>query len=214
MMNNHRGFTLLELLLATVLSTVLMVGVLAVITTLGAPALDAAEPGQPASPVGDQTLAALQRLLAGDIDHARQILTVERDRFVLIGSSMLGGADRRRVHRPVRVTYRLERIDGHTWLIRTQAALDVLDNQNIQHELVCRDVQGFELVSIKSEAPVGDSDQAGESGQTDTGDDESTPPGEQIKSRRDVAWHLRVWTDTQHESTFDRLVTIQREVGP
>jgi prepilin-type N-terminal cleavage/methylation domain-containing protein len=143
-MTGARAFTLLELLVATALSAILMVGVLAVVADLGAAAVAAQEKADPAAPLGPQALEAWVRLLREDLRHARTVVADKEGELVLVGYGALDAA-RQRTHRPVRVLYRIEEVRGRPWVTRRQAALDCLTNQNVQRDLVCGGVTRFEL---------------------------------------------------------------------
>jgi len=146
------GFTLLELLLATVLATVLMVGVMAVVTDLGVSRSHIQPPpaGSDASKTGAkiEPLDAWARLLCEDIRHASAINTSRKGVLALTGYNALDPSRLRRTHRPVRVLYEFRDIDGRKWIIRRQTALDVLTNQNVRRDLVCCGVSRFELTPI------------------------------------------------------------------
>jgi hypothetical protein len=155
-MRVRTGFTLLELLLATVLSVVLMMGVLAVLTDLstGSQTFVASEASE--SPVQRRVLEAWAELLRGDLSHAQSIEACKPNRVVLRGSGALDNRARSRTHRPVEIHYELRRIQGRTWLVRRQRALDVLSNRNVQRDLVCTGVSKFELVAEGGIALSGD----------------------------------------------------------
>ena len=182
-MSSRRGFTLLEMLLATVLSVMLMVGVLAVIASLGTAAGKAGGQPVPAADAMDGWL----RLLQEDLNLAVKVDTSRSNELTLIGYAALDGLGRERTHRPVRVLYRFEEVGGRRWLIRRQALLDVASNQNVQRDLVCNGVSRFELMP----APV-----------------ESAQWG--LKS---TLWRLRMWTDDQAKPSRECIVTLRPAQG-
>lgn len=148
MMNTPRAFTLMELLLALVLSAVLMMGVLAVVTNLGSPGLSASSTNAAADGAGTTVppeIDAWVELLRGDLAHASHV-SARPDRIALTGYGALDTASCERTHRAVAVLYALEDIDGRRWLVRRQAALDVLTNRNRQRDLVCTGIERFSLV--------------------------------------------------------------------
>ncbi len=146
-MTHRRGFTLLELLLATVLSVMLMLGVLAVVTDLSTvPETVASREDRSAAPQ-TQTLDAWVRLLRGDLAHAIHIDAASASRIEMLGSGALDERGRSRTHRPVKVSYFLETLDGQQWLVRRQIAQDSLAVRAIQRDLLCRGVQRFELIA-------------------------------------------------------------------
>ena len=151
-MNSRRGFTLLEMLLATVLSVMLMVGVLAVIAGLGTAASKAGDQPVPAADAIDGWL----RLLQEDLNLAVKIDASRSNELTLTGYAALDEPGRERTHRPARVLYRFEDVGGRRWLIRRQALLDLATNQNVQRDLVCSGLSRFELVPTPMEAARSD----------------------------------------------------------
>jgi hypothetical protein len=186
-MNNPRGFTLVELLLATVLATILMIGVLAVITNLGARGI-VADGGRSLEGLSEsQAEEACVRLLREDLDQAISADATKSNVLRLSGYGALDARGREWTHRPVNVVYAIEEIDGRPWLTRRQEAMDVLVQNNVQRDLVCSVVR-FEL----AKTPPANKDAPGE-------------------GRR--AWRLRLWTTDGAEPSFDRFVTIATEDG-
>ncbi len=149
-MSASRGFTLLELLMATVLSALLMVGVLAVVADLGADGLSgglsAAAEAASSRAAGEDAVEHWLGLLREDLQHAAETNMLGESEVELIGCLALDADRRRRTHRPVRVVYRIADVAGRSWLVRRQEALDVLTNRHVQRDLVCRDIRRFELV--------------------------------------------------------------------
>jgi hypothetical protein len=142
--SNPRAFTLLELLLATALTTVLMIGVLAVVADLGAPEAAA---GHVPDGERDRAFEACLDLLHEDLGHAVAVDASRANELTLVGYAALDAAGRERTHRPVRVRYTLEQIDGRSWLVRRQDALDVRTNRTVQRDLVCCGFTGFRLIA-------------------------------------------------------------------
>jgi prepilin-type N-terminal cleavage/methylation domain-containing protein len=198
-MSRRRAFTLIEMLLATVLATVLMVGVLAVVTDLGASGMasekragaavdksvglaggsaQAAKTGLDA-----EALEAWIRLLREDIGQAFRTEPPQDSRFSLTGYGALDARSRERTPRPVTVLYAIEEVGGRLWLVRRQAALDVMTDQNIQRDLVCGGIVRFQVVR------EGDEQGGGRAGA--------------------VAWRLLAWVADQPEPACDRLITVR-----
>ncbi len=150
-MSHRRAFTLLELMLASALSALLMVGVLAVVADLGASG------GIQQVQLGDdqQPLEACAAVIRDDLVHASKVYESATDELTLFGYGALDAAGRRRTHRPVLVQYRFERIGDRRWLVRRQASLDVLSNQNVQRDLVCAAVAKFEVTPRDGPAAPG-----------------------------------------------------------
>jgi hypothetical protein len=146
-MTASRGFTLLELLLATVLSVMLMLGVLAVVTDLSTDPATIPSRSQTDAARQRQTLDAWVRLLRGDLTHAIQVRADTASRVEMLGSGALDERGRSRTHRPVKVSYSLVTLDGQRWLIRRQTAQDSLVAHATQRDLICRGVRRFELVA-------------------------------------------------------------------
>jgi hypothetical protein len=151
-MTSARGFTLLELLLATVLSVMLMLGVLAVVTDLTTDPRTVGSQDANSELLQTRTIDAWVRVLRGDLSHAIQIDASQPGRVVMLGSGALDDRGRDRTHRPVQVVYSLETVGGRRWLVRRQALQDVLTAHNIQRDLVCSGVRRFELVPQGAES--------------------------------------------------------------
>ena len=155
-MTKAPGFTLLELCIAIMLSSVLMIGVLAVITDLQNTTLadDDDDPPRGREEFGgdatdmESALNGLVELLRDDLKHAGMIEVVRTGEVALTGYCALDKPRCERVHRPVRVVYALENMAGRSWLVRRQEYLDVATNRHVQRDLVCSGVRRFELVSM------------------------------------------------------------------
>lgn len=219
--------------MASVLSTVLMVGVLAVVTRLGAPVVDPRGQEPPGVALEAEVVEAWAGLLREDLSHASQIEMLKNNELMIVGYGALNAQVRERTHRPVRVFYKTELIGGRWWLVRRQAALDVLTNQNIQRDLVCSGVRRFELIqemkSLKSETdgifkadvvttgyPKMDEEDATdglprESRTTATESVDGEDEGDREKSV--VVWRLRVWPDDQGGPAYDRVVAMRVNGG-
>jgi hypothetical protein len=151
-----RAFTLLEMVLATALTVLLMFGVLAVTVEMQPATIGSGSSRETTdSAVGytdDQRinpgmLEAWVELITADMANAQRIEQTPSGRIVLTGYCAIDGRNYQRMHRPVRVFYRVTSIDGQTWVVREQAALDVLNNRNIRIDLVCPGIRRFALVS-------------------------------------------------------------------
>ncbi|MCC7409032.1 MAG: prepilin-type N-terminal cleavage/methylation domain-containing protein [Phycisphaeraceae bacterium] len=148
------GFTLVEVLGATVLLSLLMLASLNVTVGLHrqARALTVMENARPG---WQQDLVAL---LTYDLTHAQQVEMNPRTQMLTFrgGFSHLDADTRRPHHRPVEVAYQLIEIDDSTpaadentrprWLVRKQVNLDDLSNRNTWSDLVCGGVKRFRLV--------------------------------------------------------------------
>lgn len=202
-MKGRQGFTMLELLLATVLSVLLMIGVLAVVTRLGASkAVDvnakSTDSGMALQAGPDEaTIDAWVWLLRHDLNHARGVDGSQPNVIEITGYFALDRARREQTHRPVRINYVVEQIDGRPWLVRREMALDVLTNQNVRRELLCVGVSRFELVQ-SSGAAGGLVDSSLRHAQSHEGE-----------AQGGAIWRLRVWSDQGTKPTYDRIVTVR-----
>lgn len=145
-MTKPRAFTLLEVLLATVLLTSLMVGALAVISRVWSEGLSTTEPadGNPRSAA--HSVEAWAELLREDIELALAIRSHRPDEIMLIGPCGIDARSMVRTHRPVLVLYALQNINGKRWMVRQQAALDVPNELVLQSDLVLCCVSRIELL--------------------------------------------------------------------
>lgn len=130
------GFTLVEMLLATALTAVLLVAVLRATVSIARThraisekAGDTARQiyGGEAWMVGGRARAraSLHELVRDDLIHATQVRRTQRG-VVIVGYTMLDPATRERTHMPCRVEYRVVRGEkpGDTpWLVRDQVLL-------------------------------------------------------------------------------------------
>jgi prepilin-type N-terminal cleavage/methylation domain-containing protein len=191
-MRTARGFTLLEMMIATVLSSVLLIGVLAVVANLGksANAVGLGRSEDFAAVSGAEAVRAWEPLLRDDMAGAAAVDATKANELTLVGYGALDATSRRRVHRPVRVVYEIAELDGRRWLIRRQTALDVLTDQNVQRDLVCSGVTRFALARV-AEAPGA-----------------TTSPSGKGWSR----WRLQVWMDGA-EPVLDRTFAAQAAGG-
>jgi hypothetical protein len=188
-MKNSRGFTLVEMLLATVLTTILMVGVLAVITTLGTRGA-VADGARPLEGLSDaQAAEACARLVREDLDVATHIDATKTGELRLSGYGALDARSRERTGRPVNIRYAVEEIDGRPWLVRRQESLDAVGRDDILQDLVCAGVRRMELVKTPPDLKDG-------------------PPVEGPR-----AWRLRLWTSDAAEPTFDFFMGLAPEGG-
>lgn len=186
-MNRRAGFTLLELLLATVLTAVLMVGVLAVISRVWGPA-DSASDSVPGLSIGD----AVVRVLGDDLAQARTIDTTDAG-LVLMSYGALDREGYSRTQRPVRIAYAVQDIGGRTWLVRSEQALDEGSNARVSRDLVASGVTRIDLTPPAIAEPLIDSDDA-------------DPPV-------DALWRLRVWSVGQAEPAIDRSLVLRRALA-
>ncbi len=162
----QRGLTLVELLLASALATVLMVGVLAVVTnlTMTERALNPLR-GESNKNVAMalEELDAWAAVLRGDLNHAGRIHRLQGGEIELVTYQSLQGEAREAVHRPVLVRYEMETINERSWVVRRQSGLDGGAAGTIRRsDLVGMGVKRFELVPTG----YGGNRRLGESGAT------------------------------------------------
>lgn len=133
----RKAFTILELLAATALTAVLMTAVLKVVGSLGrsraALALHA-----DVAPWRADLFDTIRR----DLSNSAQA-NFRPDGMVLIGHGAIDPATMSTIDQPVTVTYRLADVDGHCWLVRTQAARGGPTDAPAWSELLCPDVAAF-----------------------------------------------------------------------
>lgn len=131
----NNAFTMVELLAATVLSTLLFVTALAVIRSL-------------ASTVPKENFApqswtpAARRQLEWDVTNA---VVIRRDDhgLILAGYDSLDPQTLLPNHLPVTVVYSMKTIDSRIWLVREQTSLDPLLTTLNFSEPICGDVKSF-----------------------------------------------------------------------
>jgi len=150
MKNRAAGFTLLELLLATVLCSMVMVGVLSMITRILADstvvsAAGLKHDGERSPGPADFAVDAWVGLLADDLRHAMQVTADEPGRLVIVGYHALQDVGRSSVHAPVRVHYEMQMIGSTRWMVRRQVALNAATNEHVQRDLVCAGVTRWQL---------------------------------------------------------------------
>lgn len=197
-MPNPRGFTLIEMLLATVLTAVLMVGVLAVIAQISSPLQRAEKTAQAEiSPIDQDTVVSV---LYADLAQARTIQTPP-NRLHLMGYSSLDPQLRTRTQRPVKIQYLIEEVAGQPWLIRVEHALDADGSIASQTELVAQGVTRILLDPPVDDPPAVLRASVGHR----TVEDDSELPGEGL-------WRLRLWTQGQAPS-IDRSLVIRRDAA-
>lgn len=172
--------------MATVLMSLLMVGVLAVVATLGKAEIAAGVQAHATAALPAEAMDALVNLLREDLSQAVDVES-QANELAVTGYTALGGAARESTHRPARVSYGFEDVAGRRWLVRRQAAMDVLTTQNAQRDLVCSGVTRFHLTRLAGAAR----------------------PQEQTAGSRRVGsgvWRLQVWTDGRDQPICDRVV--------
>ena len=145
----RNGFTLVEMLGATLLSALLMAAILSVVTSLGRTqrAFDSA------TAAADDSADVLA-LLRFDLANARDV-DVDPNKLTIRGVGGLTRDTLRPTHRPAEVAYELEEVAGRRWLVRSQRELDVLSNRRPMRRPLRADVTGFacELLGEEPDVP-------------------------------------------------------------
>ena len=144
--NAHSGMTLVELLAALAIASVVLVAALTVTATLTR-AEAAAKQGSERSSI----LEGLRRVLAMDLAHAERSRS-DKTGFSLQTHAALDGA-LEVTHVPAEVAYRVVDTGGRRWLVRSQQAL----GGKQQSELLAANVEGIELLTGITSANVSDS---------------------------------------------------------
>jgi hypothetical protein len=195
----RRAFTLVEMLLATSLLALLMIGLLAVITDFTASAqilqlntLSKTD-NEETNPRPDaQSLDAFVRILQDDLQHAQTVDAKRENQLLITGYSSLTLEKGPRSHRPVQIAYSLEHVGEKNLLIRRQTLLDVLSNQNVRRDLVLCGIQRITL----SREPI---PLLREYSSTAAAASKAATAGA-------GRWLLRVWSQDQSTPIFERFL--------
>lgn len=137
--SRHYGFSVIELLAALVLATMLMIvvmGFLSVISQRRKALLENAP-----SRMWQQVLT---RQIHTDLANARRY-EFQPDRLRLMGFCAVDPRSSQLTGRPAEVSYDLVQVNSQTWLFRTETLLDSDTNDNQRRELVCRNVTRMKL---------------------------------------------------------------------
>jgi len=137
--------TLIELVLATTLATMLMVAVLGVLNSLSRQRNVLFSRREP-----DTWRRLLADELRRDVLNSRR-LAVGPTELRLVGYAGRENSSRRATHRPTEISYQVFSVGEESWLVRRETHLDELSNDNRQAELVCGDVGGIDVVQIESD---------------------------------------------------------------
>jgi len=187
---SRRGFTLLEVLVASALAAMLMVAVLGVLGQITTPmakqgwALPADSPN-----AGD----ALTRLIRSDLSQADRIDASTPNQITLEGWLSLSPVGLERSHREVGVRYRIERLDGRPTLWRDEFSLGD-EGQTLNSSLVAMRVEKIELALIEDTNDSAGVTHAGganrQGGFVEASADDVTVQEDQPQA---TLWRLRVW---------------------
>jgi prepilin-type N-terminal cleavage/methylation domain-containing protein len=145
----NRAFTLIELLAATALGAMLMAAVLVVVGSAVSQEMAMRE--------AESDLLVPTRvadLMRWDLEQSRNI-SIGDSRIALEGYGAIRAEDLASVHRPATVVYRLHRIAERSFLVREQIRPDQITSRNAWLELICADVNRFELKPVEDQQPPG-----------------------------------------------------------
>jgi type II secretory pathway component PulJ len=150
-MSLRRGFSLIELLLAVTLSVLLIGAVLAVLSGL------AREAAHTTSSDRSDARDSVKDLLAWDLANARTMIEApDGSMLVLVGHGAIARSSRTPTGRLVRVTYRCEKREGQSWLVRQQQTLDDPARPQTWSELVAGGVTSIEVIATDPQNPADD----------------------------------------------------------
>lgn len=137
----RRGFTILELLVATALTAVLLAAVFQVVGSLGRSRAALARQAD-----HSQWKSDLLETLRIDLSNSTAV-SFRNNGIMLTGHCALQQSTLAYDHLPVTVNYAIVNIHGRTWLVRTQEPRGAPSNESGWTELVCPDVSGFSMKS-------------------------------------------------------------------
>lgn len=135
----HRGMTMIELLAATVLASMLMVSVIGILLTISAQAR-ALRTAATAIPWREQLRAQLR----WDLSNTKT-MTWNAGELRLHGLAGRDFATATVTQLPSEVVYSIRRLAGQNWLLRSEQDVDSRSNRNRRTELVCFGVERFDF---------------------------------------------------------------------
>lgn len=142
------GLTAIELLVATTLASLLMVAVLHVLASLHAK-WDVLR-DDPAQRSVELRLASQLRW---DLGHA-QTLKWSPQEIRLVGYAGRSFDIGTVTHRPAEIAYTVRSGVGRRWLIRQERQTDARSRRDVDVQLVCAGILGFDLRTIDGDAPI------------------------------------------------------------
>jgi hypothetical protein len=135
-----RGFTIMELLIASVLAAILMIGILFATTQL------AKQVQRQKHLVSPTQFSNVLDLLRRDLSQATACRVTE-NQIHLRGFLLLDGKSQIRTEQPAEVSYRLVEINGASWLIRHQRELSNLTLDDTDANLLCKYITTMQLLA-------------------------------------------------------------------
>ena len=146
----QRGFTLVELLAAILLTTLLTTSLMGVIRAMNQQRkLTMGE-----HPLEGWKLQLRQRLLS-DLSNTRR-LGVTDGRLTLLGYASRDAEAGVATHRPCEVVYRLESLAGRTWLIREESPLGTQSPTRANSELAAYGITSIRVTRMEDDGTEAD----------------------------------------------------------
>lgn len=200
------GFTLIELMLATTLTVMLMVGVMSVIASINKPlpALKGEGEALAIGDAGDAVVAVIQ----ADLSQAVRAQATKSGGLELLSYAGIDAQTHGRTQRPVLIRYAVREVDGLAWLIREQQALDRMSTSPFRRELVASGFSRIELLAPPQWVPVSEREDAERNPTHNSASPhEDSPPVEGL-------WRLRLWSPGARQPWVDRQLLLRRDLEP
>jgi len=141
-----KGFTIMELLIASALAAILMIGILFATTQL-------ARQTQRLRKVSSPTqFNSMVELLHKDLKLATACRVTE-NQIHLQGFMLLDKKTQRPMQQPAQVIYRLVEVGNEHWLMRHQRAINNLTFDDMDANLVCKGITTMQLIAVLSPPP-------------------------------------------------------------
>ncbi|MEM9109978.1 MAG: prepilin-type N-terminal cleavage/methylation domain-containing protein [Planctomycetota bacterium] len=133
----HKGFTILELLLATTLATILMVAVLGVVGSIRrVPEMRPARAGHE---------QRLETLVQRDLIESEHIVLDKKGGLRVLTYAAIDPETYAHIHAPVWARYRVVESGGQSWLVRDQKHIDPLRSELSCTTRLSPDIYGIRL---------------------------------------------------------------------
>lgn len=133
-MRRDRGFTLVELLVASAIGAMLMIGALGVVVRLNQTRTEVKQHA------GAMRLDDVADLIEHDLVNSREM--VSGDGQLLLSTVADSNSDDSSLGEPSRVIYSIQTLGGEPWLVRTSVDLLNRSNENASPELVAAGITG------------------------------------------------------------------------
>ena len=146
----RRGFTLVELLAAILLTTLLTTALMGVIRAMNQ---------QRKLTAGEHSLEGwklqLRQRLLSDFSNARR-MSVTDGRLTLLGYASRDAEAGVATHRPCEVVYRLESLAGRNWLVREESPLGTQTPSHANAELAAYGIARIQVVRLEADGTEAD----------------------------------------------------------